>query len=101
VKLLPSAAVDFEHDRHREVAAAQEISVQRVDLPPFHRARGCDECLPEHLASEHLRRADVAALAAEQVVLDPLEVEKLQHFRQAGGVGHVVNPAPRHRAARA
>ena len=78
-----AAAVHLEHDRHVEVAAAQEIRVQRVHLPALHRARGGHQRLPEHLAAEHLRRADVAALAAKQVVLDPLEVEQLQQLRQA------------------
>ncbi len=95
-----AAAVHLEHDRHREVAAAQEIGVQRVHLPAFDGARGRDQRLAEHLAPEHLRRADVAAVAAEQVVLDPLEVEDLQQFRQARG-GHALIPAARRRAARA
>ena len=95
-----AAAVHLEHDRHLQVAAAQEVGVQRVHLPALDGARGGDQRLAEHLAAEHLRRADVAAVAAEQVVLDPLEVEDLQEFRQARG-GHALIPAARRRGARA
>ena len=74
-----AAAVHLVDDRRVEVAAPQEIRVQRM-----HRALGLDRAarghqrLPEHLPAEHLRTADVAALAAEQVDLEPLEIEQLQ-----------------------
>ena len=96
-----AAAVDVEHDRHRQVAATKEVGMQRVHLAVLDRARRGDQRLAEHLATEHLGRADVAALAAEQVVLDPLEIEQLQHFREARAVGHAFSPAARRRAARA
>ena len=78
-----AAAVHLEHDRHLQVAAAQEIGVQRVHLPLLDGARGRDQRLAKHLPAEYLRRTHVAAVAAEQVVLDPLEVEDLQEIRQA------------------
>ena len=59
------------------------------------------ERLPEHLAAEHLRAADVAALAAEQVELDALELEQPQQVgeQRLFIVGRAFNP--RHRAASA
>jgi hypothetical protein len=41
--------------------------------------RGCQR-LPKHLAAEHEAGADIAALAAEQVVLQPLELQQLDQF---------------------
>ena len=38
--------------------------------------------LAEHLPAEHLRRTDVAALAAEQIHLQRLELEQLQQIRE-------------------
>jgi hypothetical protein len=59
-----------------------------------------DQRLPEHLAAEHLRAADVAALAAEQVELDALELEQAQQV-----IEQVIHRrfafSPRHRAASA
>ena len=54
-----------------------------MHLPLLDGARGRDQRLAKHLAAEHLRRAHVATVAAEQVVLDPLEIEDLQEIRQA------------------
>ena len=80
-----AAAVHLVDDRRIEVAAAQEIRVQRVHGAALDGAAGGRERLPEHLAAEDLRAADVAALAAEQVHLEPLEVEQRAPGRRAGG----------------
>ena len=48
------------------------------------------ERLPEHLAPEDVLRADVAALAAEQVVLEALEAEQVDQFGD-DGFGHVTS----------
>ena len=50
---------------------------------PVHRARRGDQGLAQHLPAEDLRRADVTALAAEQVVLEALEVEQLQQVGES------------------
>ncbi len=51
-------------------------------MRPSHRGRGGGERLAEHLAAEHLRAADVAALAAKQVHLERLQLELLQQVRE-------------------
>ena len=79
-----AAAVHLVDDRRVEVAAAQEIRVQRMHGAALDGAARGHERLPEHLSAEHLRTADVAALAAEQVHLEPLELE---HFQQVGEDG--------------
>ena len=75
-----AAAIHFVHDRRIEVAAAQEIGVQRVHDAPLDGARGGHERLAEHLAAEYLRAADVAALAAEQIDLQPLQLQQAQEI---------------------
>ena len=50
--------------------------MQRVHCAAFHRAASGRERLPEHLAAEHLRAADVAARAAKKVHFEPLEFEQ-------------------------
>ena len=96
-----ATAINVKHDRHRQVSAPKEIGMQRVHLAVLDCARRGDQRLTKHLASEYLGCADVAALAAEQVVLDPLEIEQLQHFREARAVRHAFSRAARRRAARA
>ena len=72
-----AAAIDEVDDRRIEVAALQEVGVQRVrHLRASPRCVGRAQRLAEHLAAEHLRGADVAARAAEQVILEPLELEQ-------------------------
>src|SRR6185312_7008677 len=83
-----AGTIDVVDDRCLDVARAQEIRMQRVRGP-----RGIDRLLrrrkrlAEHLAAEHVAGADVAALAAEQVVFKAFE---LQQFDQFGDVrlGH-------------
>ena len=85
-----ATAIHFVDDRRVEVAAAQEIGVQRVHQPPLDRSARRLQRLAEHLSAEHLRAADVATLAAEQVLLEPLELE------QADQVGEqLVHPGRR------
>jgi hypothetical protein len=97
-----AAAVHLEDDRHAEVAAAQEVGVQRVHAAPVHGPGRGDQGLPQHLPAEDLRRADVAALAAEQVVLEGLEVAEFQQVGEPGvHDGRRLSPAARRRGARA
>src|SRR4029079_16855311 len=78
-------ALDVVDDRVLDVARAQEVRVQRMRV-----AVGVDgllrggERLPEHLAAEHVARADVATFAAEQVVLEALELEQGEQFFDGG-----------------
>jgi hypothetical protein len=46
------------------------------------RGSGC-QCLAEHLATKDLRTADVAALAAKKIVLEPFELEESQKIGNA------------------
>jgi hypothetical protein len=57
--------------------------MERVHHAVIHGGRGRRQRLSEHLPAEDLRAADVAALAAEQVVLEPLELEQLQQIGQS------------------
>ena len=45
-----------------------------------HGALGGGQRLAQHLAAEHEMRADIPALAAEQVVLQTLEFEQVDEF---------------------
>ncbi len=54
-----------------------------MHLPIFHRRGRRHQRLSQHLAAEHLRTADVAALAAKQIDLEPFERHDLdQIFEQ-------------------
>ena len=69
-------ALDVVDDGPRGVAGEQEVAVQRVHRPAgVHRARRRHQRLAQHLAAEDALPAFVAAGAAEQVVLQRLEVE--------------------------
>ena len=70
--------VDLVEDRHRRVAGAQEVGVQRVDQAArlVDRAGRGDQRLPGHLAAEHPLAVLVGRAAAEDVDLDGLEVEQ-------------------------
>ena len=71
-------------------------------MSPERRKYACSECaaragrridgglgggqrLPQHLAAEHVAGADVAALATEQVVFQPLQREQFDQFGDGGG----------------
>src|SRR6202162_1660403 len=81
-----AAAVDEVHDRRLEIAALEEIRVQRV-----RHAIGLDgrvgglERLAQHLTAKHLRTADIAALTAKQIDLEPLEIHQSYQAREALG----------------
>ena len=77
-----ATAVDLVDDRRGEVAATEKVRVQRMHEPIVHRGTGRHQRLPEHLATEHLWTADVAALAAKQVVLEALELEQADQVRE-------------------
>src|SRR5262249_11839089 len=73
-----AAAIDEIDDRRVEVAPLQEVGVQRMHYPLLSdgRVRSAQR-LTEHLAAEYLRGTDIAARAAEQVVLESLELEQI------------------------
>ena len=67
----------------------QEVRVQRVHGPVrLHGAPGRDQGLPGDLAAEDPRRAVRRADAAEQVQLEPLEVEQRDELVERGLAGH-------------
>ena len=75
--------VDQIDDRVLDVAGAQEVGVHRVHDPrPVHGALRRAQRLPQHLPAEHELRADVAALAAEDRVLDALQAHQIEQFDQ-------------------
>ncbi len=49
--------------------------MQRVDDASLDRRRSRAQGLTEHLTAKHLRTADIAALAPEEVHLEGLELE--------------------------
>jgi hypothetical protein len=75
-----AAAIHLVHDGRVEISAPQEVRMQRMHDTPFHRARGGGQGLTQHLAAEHLRAADVAALAAKQIQLELFELEQGEHI---------------------
>ena len=76
------AAVDLVDDGPVEVATTQEISVERMYLTTrIDRRVGCGERLAEHLPAEDLWAADISALAAEQIDLQPLELKLAQQIQ--------------------
>ena len=78
-----AAAIDLVDDGPVEVAATQEISVERMHLTTrIDRRVGCGERLAEHLPAEDLWATDISALAAEKIDLQPLELELAQQIRQ-------------------
>ena len=88
-KAVPVArAIDVIDDRRFDVTRAQEIRVQRM-----RGARGidsllrCRQGLAQHLTAENVSGADVAALAAEQVVFQAVQFQQLDQFGDAR-LGH-------------
>src|SRR5262252_5822047 len=53
-----------------------------MDLPQAGRVASGRQRLAEHLPAEHTVAPNVAALAAEDVVFDALELEQLQEIRE-------------------
>ena len=92
------AVLDRGHPAHREAAAvtgalhvvddglvdvtgAQEIGMQGMRRAAVgHRLLRRRQGLAEHLAAEHVAGADVAALAAEQVVFQALQAQQRKEF---------------------
>ena len=72
--------VDLVNDGGIEIPAAQEIRMQRVHRAILRRRGRRDQRLAQHLAAENLRTADVAALAAKQVHLEPFERHHLDQI---------------------
>ena len=69
--------VDLVDDRHRGIAGADEVRVQGMDgAVRVDRASGGDQSLPGDLAAEHPLQRHPRAYAAEDVLLDRLEVEQ-------------------------
>jgi hypothetical protein len=84
-------AVDRVQDRHPGVAGTQEVRVQRVDLRTVaDGAGGRHERLPCDLAPEDPLAVLVGTEPPEDVDLDGLDVEELDHLRQRGTAGGVV-----------
>ncbi len=60
--------------------------MQRMRLAALDGAAGGDQRLADHLAAEDALPADLRAVAAEQVDLEPLEIEDLKEV--VDGAGH-------------
>ena len=71
-----------------------EIGVQRVHVAAVVDRGLCrGQRLAQHLPAEHVLGADVAALPAEQVVLQPLQREQVDQLGD-DGFGRVVQGRP-------
>src|SRR6185312_13061426 len=81
-----AGTIDVVDDRCLDVARAQEIRMQRVRGPlGIGRLLRRRKRLAKHLAAEHVAGADVAALAAEQVVFQAFELPVRSVRRRAVG----------------
>ena len=79
-------AIDLVDDRMLDVACLEEICMQRMRVARgFERRVRGRQCLAQHLPAEHVLGADVAALAAEQVVLEAFEREQVDQLGNGGG----------------
>ena len=78
-----AAAIHLIDDGTIEIAAAQEIGVQRMHVEAIDRVVRRHQCLTEHLSTIDLWTADVATLAAKQVDLESLEFELPQQIDHA------------------
>src|SRR5438445_16206 len=90
-------AVDLEEDKHPRVAGAEEVRVQRVHAPPLHSAPRRHQRLPGDLPAEHLLPLLVQTTAAEDVLLDLLQVEEAEQVVE--GCGHAGRRLPRRAAS--
>ena len=89
--LAVAGAVHVVDDRRLDVARAQEVGVDRVHVAlavgvqaGAERLLRGRQGLAQHLAAEDVLGADVAALAAEEVVLEALEAEQVDQFGDDG-----------------
>ena len=69
-------SVDLVNYRRVHVAAAQEIGMQRMRYSPFHCVLRRGQRLAQYLSSEYLRAANVTAVAAEDILFYPFELEQ-------------------------
>ena len=88
------AAIHLVHNRRVEITAAQKIGVQRMHHPVGHGHGSGGQGLSQHLAAEHLRTADVTALAAKQIDLELFELEEIQQIGNLGFMTRVVPAQP-------
>ncbi len=80
-----AGAVDVVDDGVVDIAGTQEIRMQRMRLAAvFHRRLRCRQRLAQHLPTEHVFGADVAALATEQVVFQALQRQQADQFGDDG-----------------
>ena len=79
-------AVNLVDDRRLGIARQEKVSVKRMREPVlrFNCAAGCDERLANDLAAEHALPTVLRAAAAEQIVLQLLQIESGQKFFDSG-----------------
>ena len=78
-----AAAIHLIDDGAIEIAAAQEIGMQRMHLETIDRLVRGHQRLTEHLPTVNLRTADVATLTAKKIDLESLEFELSQQIDYA------------------
>src|SRR5699024_8620241 len=80
-----AGSFDLIDDGRLDIARAQEISMQGMGLARrVDRPLRCRQGLAQNLPAEHVTGADIATLAAEEVVLQTLEGEQIDQFGNAG-----------------
>ncbi len=87
--------IDVVDHRLMGITGAQEITVHRVHMPlRCHRLARRRQRLPDHLAAEQLRKAQVLAVATEQVFLDPLQRQQAHQGIECLGHGNFLQAGP-------
>ena len=91
-----AGAVHVVDDRMLDIAGAQEIGVQRMrgaralELVDVQRRLRGRQRLPQHLPTEDIFGADIAALPAEQIVFQPVQRQQFDQFGDGRAHGWAV-----------
>src|SRR4029077_6174623 len=69
-------AIHFIKDRNPGIAWQQKVRMERMTNARIDGARGGDECLSQHLTTEHALEPVFRTCTAKNVLFDGLEIEK-------------------------
>ena len=72
-----AGAIDVIDDGRLDVPAAQEVGMQGMRPPVFYGVMSGGQRLAQHLPAKYLGTADIAALAAKNILFDTLEPQEM------------------------